>query len=529
MRSPAGVPMEPAQSPDVVQAQVERRASGRRWLRVAGHGEPRDRRLHVLLAPRRRWSPADSSAKPPAARRRGAAPPSHRRPIAPAIDLVPRPDADCASHPEPDPSSRHLRHVRHHDAHGRRRRADVQAVAAVQAGAVTDRSSAASPGPADRPDDLRGGAPRLRPGRAAARASSRCPPGDGSRASGVASPSAGTPTSRAGRRRAGALPPAAHGSPRFLAYLPEGPVIDWDSDPLEDWLTPMVAHLKAHQALRHPHGPAGGDPPLGRRLGQGRRRRPAGPASRRRAADRAGHRRGPGGLPAARARMAAAGRRGRLRRRAAAVQLLDPAARRRRRAAHRGRRAQGHEPAVAPQHQEGRQGGRRHRPGRRRRREPPAVPRPLRAHRASATTSRRGRCRTSGRCSTRSAPRTRTGSRCSPPSTRATSSPRRSWSGRRPRLVLLRRLVDREARRPRLQRRPVGDDPARPGARRRRLRPARHHRHPRRGRRARRPDPVQGRHRRRGRRVRRRVGPAGQPPAVQGVHASTWRAGADAC
>ena len=58
----------------------------------------------------------------------------------------------------------------------------------------------------------------------------------------------------------------------------------------------------------------------------------------------------------ARARLAAAGGRGRLRGRPAAVQLPDPAARRRRHAAHRGRRARRHEPAVAAQHQEGRQG-----------------------------------------------------------------------------------------------------------------------------------------------------------------------------
>jgi lipid II:glycine glycyltransferase (peptidoglycan interpeptide bridge formation enzyme) len=31
---------------------------------------------------------------------------------------------------------------------------------------------------------------------------------------------------------------------RYLAYLPEGPVIDWDADPLADWLAPMAAHLK---------------------------------------------------------------------------------------------------------------------------------------------------------------------------------------------------------------------------------------------------------------------------------------------
>ena len=30
---------------------------------------------------------------------------------------------------------------------------------------------------------------------------------------------------------------------RYLAYLPEGPVIDWTDDDLATWLTPMVAHL----------------------------------------------------------------------------------------------------------------------------------------------------------------------------------------------------------------------------------------------------------------------------------------------
>ena len=57
----------------------------------------------------------------------------------------------------------------------------------------------------------------------------------------------------------------------------------------------------------------------------------------------------------------------------------------------------------------------------------------------------------------------------------------------------------------------------RAGRRRGGLRPARHHRHPRRRRLPRRAHPVQGRHRRRGRRVRRRVGPAAQPSALQGV------------
>ena len=31
---------------------------------------------------------------------------------------------------------------------------------------------------------------------------------------------------------------------RFLAYLPEGPVIDWDSEGLGAWLAPMAQHLE---------------------------------------------------------------------------------------------------------------------------------------------------------------------------------------------------------------------------------------------------------------------------------------------
>jgi vancomycin resistance protein VanK len=42
---------------------------------------------------------------------------------------------------------------------------------------------------------------------------------------------------------------------RFLAYLPEGPVIDWSGDDLEAWLTPMVAHLKAQGAFAVRMGP----------------------------------------------------------------------------------------------------------------------------------------------------------------------------------------------------------------------------------------------------------------------------------
>ena len=42
---------------------------------------------------------------------------------------------------------------------------------------------------------------------------------------------------------------------RFLAYLPEGPVIDWSGDDLEAWLTPLVAHLKAQGAFAVRMGP----------------------------------------------------------------------------------------------------------------------------------------------------------------------------------------------------------------------------------------------------------------------------------
>ena len=42
---------------------------------------------------------------------------------------------------------------------------------------------------------------------------------------------------------------------RYLAYLPEGPVIDWDGDDLEAWLAPMVAHLKGQGAFAVRMGP----------------------------------------------------------------------------------------------------------------------------------------------------------------------------------------------------------------------------------------------------------------------------------
>ena len=46
---------------------------------------------------------------------------------------------------------------------------------------------------------------------------------------------------------------------RFLAYLPEGPDIDWTGErtgrPLENWLEPMAAHLKASGAFAVKMGP----------------------------------------------------------------------------------------------------------------------------------------------------------------------------------------------------------------------------------------------------------------------------------
>ena len=42
---------------------------------------------------------------------------------------------------------------------------------------------------------------------------------------------------------------------RYLAYLPEGPVIDWDSEDLAGWLTPMLGHLKKQRAFGVRMGP----------------------------------------------------------------------------------------------------------------------------------------------------------------------------------------------------------------------------------------------------------------------------------
>ncbi len=43
--------------------------------------------------------------------------------------------------------------------------------------------------------------------------------------------------------------------PRSLAYLPEGPVIDWAAEDLDAWLAPMAAHLKSQGAFAVRMGP----------------------------------------------------------------------------------------------------------------------------------------------------------------------------------------------------------------------------------------------------------------------------------
>jgi lipid II:glycine glycyltransferase (peptidoglycan interpeptide bridge formation enzyme) len=42
---------------------------------------------------------------------------------------------------------------------------------------------------------------------------------------------------------------------RYLAYLPEGPVLDWTADDLGAWLTPMAAHLRGQGAFGVRMGP----------------------------------------------------------------------------------------------------------------------------------------------------------------------------------------------------------------------------------------------------------------------------------
>ena len=232
---------------------------------------------------------------------------------------------------------------------------------------------------------------------------------------------------RAGRRGAGALPPAAAAQalPRLPARGPGHRLGDRRPRPPG---SPRWPPTSAQGAFGVRMGPPGRHPALERRPGQGGHRRRRRTPPRRRRPDRARRRRRPRGRPAARAGLAAAGRRGRVRRRPAAVQLPDPAAPGR----DRGRRPQGHEPAVAPQHQEGRQGGRRGHRRRRRRRRPRGASTTSTSTPPSATTSRRARCPTSAPWTTRSPPRTPTGSGSGSPATRATWWPPPSRSGSAP-------------------------------------------------------------------------------------------------
>ena len=71
---------------------------------------------------------------------------------------------------------------------------------------------------------------------------------------------------------------------RYLAYLPEGPVIDWDDDDLAAWLDADGRPPQGPGRLRRPDGAAGRHPPLERRPGQGGHRRRRGAPARRRPA-----------------------------------------------------------------------------------------------------------------------------------------------------------------------------------------------------------------------------------------------------
>ena len=117
---------------------------------------------------------------------------------------------------------------------------------------------------------------------------------------------------------------------RYLAYLPEGPVIDWADDDLAAWLSPMTAHLKSRGAFGVRMGP----PVVTRRWTAAQVKEgiadERGTPPRRPGPLRARPHRRPRGLPARRAGLDPAVGRGRLRGRPAAVQLPDPAARHRR-------------------------------------------------------------------------------------------------------------------------------------------------------------------------------------------------------
>ncbi len=178
----------------------------------------------------------------------------------------------------------------------------------------------------------------------------------------------------------------------------------------------------------------------------------------------------------------------RVRRRAAALRLPGPPGR-----AHRGRPAHRVQPAVAAQHQEGRQGRGHGPPGRRRR--PAHVPRGLRRDRRARPVHppRPALLPADVDLPARGGPRPD----LAVPRRARGHLPRRDdrRAGQPARLVLLRGLHDRRPRPAAQQRDPVADDPRRARHRGRHLRHARHHRHTRPRRPPVRPAAVQGRHR----------------------------------
>ena len=182
---------------------------------------------------------------------------------------------------------------------------------------------------------------------------------------------------------------------KFLAYLPEGPVLDWSAPDLPD--------------AARPHGRAPQGPRRVRRSGSGRRWSPAAGRPRRSRArspttgtsgsgtSRPDSRSERGRACRGRRCAPPAGDPGRgddgLLGGAAAVRLPAPVG-----GPGRGRRARGHEPAVAAQHQEGRQGRRRGaRSARPRRPRTPSIGCTSRPPRATA--SHLARSATSSRCS----------------------------------------------------------------------------------------------------------------------------------
>ena len=312
--------------------------------------------------------------------------------------------------------------------------------------------------------------------------------------------SAGTTTRRhPRRRRPGAAAAGAEGEavPRLPAGGP-GARLGRPTTWRPGW-TPMVEHLRERGRVRREDGPAGRAPALVGRHRQGRHRRRAArsgwPTYRLTSTDAVGER---VATALARAGLAAAvDRRGGFAAGQPQYVFQVPLGGR-----DRGRAAEGLQPAVAAQHQEGRE-ARRRRCGRARpttcRRSTRSTSRP-----PSATTSPAGRCRTSSGCGT--------AMRAEDPDrirlylaehegdlVAATTMVRvgeHAWYSYGASSTAKREVRGSNA----VQWAMLRDAAGRRGHG---LRPARHHRHAGRGRPALRADPVQARHRRRGGRVPR--------------------------